>query len=442
MRRSADWMLVLGIGISLAIAGTTHARFRGNYQFVAKANVVGYLVYGAALLLTAYAAGLPEIPSGVWSALAATIAASIGAAAIVSTIQALTVPLLLPRFVVLVTPLLVSPWYIICWRLAQLGDKRERARERVLVLASPAEADELERDLAVAPERQATVVAVLDPHVLPAGTEATSAVLNLARTSEATLIVLSEDAQRDETLVLQVAQLHEQGVRVRTLTAFYDGWMGKLPISELGRMSLMFDIGDIHQPVYTRTKRLIDLVVAVVALPVFALLIPLVLLGNAIASRGPLFFHQVRVGIGGKPFTILKFRTMVPTATEDGAGEWTLVDDPRITRFGRLLRRTHLDELPQAWNVVRGDLSIVGPRPEQPQYVSRLAEKLPFYGMRHVVRPGITGWAQVKWWYADNEIDTYQKLQYELYYLRHQSLTLDARICARTVRHILHGLGR
>ena len=154
-------------------------------------------------------------------------------------------------------------------------------------------------------------------------------------------------------------------------------------------------------------------------------------------------FRQVRVGYGGKPFTMLKFRTMIPSAaTADGAGDWTSANDPRVTRFGHLMRRAHLDELPQAINVLRGDLSIVGPRPEQPQYVKALSEKLPFYGMRHVVRPGITGWAQVKWWYASNEIDTYQKLQYELFYLRHQSLALDAKICARTVRHVLLGWGR
>jgi lipopolysaccharide/colanic/teichoic acid biosynthesis glycosyltransferase len=126
----------------------------------------------------------------------------------------------------------------------------------------------------------------------------------------------------------------------------------------------------------------------------------------------------------------------------DGPTEWTTEDDPRITRFGRVLRVTHVDELPQVWNMIRGDLSIVGPRPEQPRYVDELTEKIPFYGLRHLVRPGLTGWAQVKYPYGADEIDAMEKLQYEFYYLRHQSLTLDLRIIGRTIRHVLGREGR
>jgi lipopolysaccharide/colanic/teichoic acid biosynthesis glycosyltransferase len=130
---------------------------------------------------------------------------------------------------------------------------------------------------------------------------------------------------------------------------------------------------------------------------------------------------------------------MVPDP--EGASTWTSRNDPRVTRFGSLLRRTHLDELPQAVNVLRGDLSIVGPRPEQPRYVAELVEKLPFYDMRHLVRPGVTGWAQVKYGYAGDERDALEKLQYEFWYLRYQSLALDARIVGRTIRSVLGGEG-
>jgi lipopolysaccharide/colanic/teichoic acid biosynthesis glycosyltransferase len=122
--------------------------------------------------------------------------------------------------------------------------------------------------------------------------------------------------------------------------------------------------------------------------------------------------------------------------------EWTGEDDPRITPFGRLLRRTHVDELPQLWNIVRGDLSVVGPRPEQPHYVEELIQKIPFYDLRHRVRPGLTGWAQVKFGYAGSERDALEKLQYEFFYLRHQSLTLDLRIMGRTLRTMVRGRGR
>ena len=163
-----------------------------------------------------------------------------------------------------------------------------------------------------------------------------------------------------------------------------------------------------------------------------ALAIPFVVVGDLVGNRGPLFYRQARVGKNGELFRILKFRTM--RAAPDGAGnEWTAENDPRITPFGRLLRVSHLDELPQVVNILRGDLSVVGPRPEQPHYVEELREKLPFYDLRHLVRPGLTGWAQVKYGYAGDESDALEKLQYEFFYLRHQ--TLGARRPHRRPHH-------
>jgi lipopolysaccharide/colanic/teichoic acid biosynthesis glycosyltransferase len=148
------------------------------------------------------------------------------------------------------------------------------------------------------------------------------------------------------------------------------------------------------------------------------------------------------VGKGGQPFTLLKFRTMEPSTAPTTHGEWTAADDPRVTRFGRVLRATHLDELPQMINILRGELAVVGPRPEQPHYVDELSDKLAFYPLRHLVRPGLTGWAQVKYGYAGNESDALEKLQYEFWYLHHQSLRTDARIIGRTVRSILGSEGK
>ena len=157
------------------------------------------------------------------------------------------------------------------------------------------------------------------------------------------------------------------------------------------------------------------------------------------ANQGPLFYRQQRVGKDGELFTILKYRTMTAGA---GPSNWTASHDPRLTGFGRVMRRVHLDELPQVWNVLRRDLSMVGPRPEQPHYVAQLARQIPFYESRHLVRPGITGWAQVKYDYGSSELDAMEKLQYEFYYLRHQSLALDLRILGRTLRSIVGLRGR
>jgi len=234
--------------------------------------------------------------------------------------------------------------------------------------------------------------------------------------------------------------LHESGVRVRTLSQFYEQWLGKLPVSELERMSLLFDIGEVHGARYHRFRRIVDIVLGAVGAVGFLLLVPVVWIANLFANRGPLLFMQTRVGKGGEAFEIVKFRTM--TAAPDDASVWTSQNDQRITPFGRLLRVSHLDELPQVINILRGELSVVGPRPEQPQYVAELASKLPFYDLRHQVRPGLTGWAQVKYGYASDESDALQKLQYEFYYLGHQNLSLDLRIVGRTIRSVLGREGR
>jgi lipopolysaccharide/colanic/teichoic acid biosynthesis glycosyltransferase len=190
-------------------------------------------------------------------------------------------------------------------------------------------------------------------------------------------------------------------------------------------------------------KRLLDVVLALCGCVALLAITPVVAIGDLVANRGSLLFRQRRVGRHGAEFEMLKFRTMrTPSTTPPGGASWAPDDDARITPFGRALRRTHLDELPQVLNVLRGELSVVGPRPEQPQLVARLEGKIPYYRIRHLVRPGLTGWAQVKYPYAASEAETLQKLQYEVYYLRRQSLGLDARIVARTVRCVVGRNGR
>ncbi len=268
-------------------------------------------------------------------------------------------------------------------------------------------------------------------------------------TSSATVLVLDRSAQDDERVLGQVAELHETGVRIRTLQGFYEEWLGKLPLSELERASLLFDIGEIHGIHYRQLKRMMDLTLGLLGAVVLVVITPLVLLGNLLANRGSLTYRQPRVGKGGETFTIYKFRTMTNRPLRDSeradpdapTTTWTQQDDPRVTPFGKLLRHSHLDELPQVINILKGDLSIVGPRPEQPHYVEELSQKLPFYDLRHLVRPGLTGWAQVKYGYASDEDDALEKLQYEFYYLRHQSLGFDNRIMVRTLRAMIGGQG-
>jgi lipopolysaccharide/colanic/teichoic acid biosynthesis glycosyltransferase len=312
----------------------------------------------------------------------------------------------------------------------------------VVVVALSDELATLEADLRCAPERPVTLVGALSPfEVAPSSDASTRPLVDLVAERNANVVVLSRVAQTDDDVVLQATALHGAGVRVRTLSMFYEQWLGKLPINELERVSLLFDIGELHAAGYARVKRLFDIVLSLAGLAALALLIPFVLVGDVIGNRGPLFYRQPRVGRDGSTFSILKFRTMRACEPE-GASDWTREHDTRITPFGDLLRRTHLDEVPQVLNILHGDLALVGPRPEQPQVVAELEGKIPYYGIRHLVRPGLTGWAQVKYQYAGTEAETLEKLQYEFFYLRHQSFGLDLRIVFRTLRSVTMREGR
>ena len=185
-------------------------------------------------------------------------------------------------------------------------------------------------------------------------------------------------------------------------------------------------------------KRLMDVAGSIAGLTLSLPLWPLIALAIKIDSRGPVFFHQNRIGWGGKVFRIIKFRTMVQEAEAEGA-QWAVHHDPRITKVGRLLRVLRLDELPQLWNVLKGDMALVGPRPERPEFVEELTREIPFYEQRHLVPPGLTGWAQVRYRYGSSKRDAIKKLQYELYYVRHLSLMFDLEILMRTVPLVAKG---
>ena len=342
---------------------------------------------------------------------------------------------LIPRLVIVVS----APCYLILFLVCGAIRRRSwgAAAEEVGVLAilDELETAEFVADLGGPMQRAARLrkVAGLDELNSPGD------LAELVRTSGATLLVLDRSALDDDDLLEEAAQLHATGLRVRGVLAFYEEWIGKIPHRELGQAALMFDIAEIHRPAYRRGSRLLDVVLTAMALVPLALVTPFVLLGNLIGNRGPLLYRQSRVGRDGVEFQMLKFRSMRPGASN---GEWTTTSDDRITRFGRLLRVSHLDELPQVINILRGDLSLVGPRPEQPHYVELLSSKIPFYQLRHLVRPGLTGWAQVNYPYGADEADALEKLQYEFWYLRHQSLALDVRIIGRTLRHVLGFMGR
>jgi exopolysaccharide biosynthesis polyprenyl glycosylphosphotransferase len=434
-------LFVATVGVPLAFA-KLHAARVGHYEIVETGRLPWLLAFVVLLLLAAYGVGLPDLAArrGSRSALPASLAATGAAAAVISFLQIADGAAHLPRFVVFASAAVLAPTYATLALLAHGGRHRTEERERVVIVAEDGEAEILAAELERTCERPAAVVHSMSGLDARHDYPATAALVDAVRRTRATVIVLDLDAQAEPDVIAQAAELHAQGVRVRTLEAFYDEWLGKLPHGELERLSLMFDIQELHSRVYGRLKRVMDFATGVAAVGVLAAVLPVVWIANRFGNRGPLFFSQPRTGKNGVTFNILKFRTMVPSTV--AAGAWTSEDDPRITRVGKWLRRTHIDEIPQAINLLRGDISLVGPRPEQPHYVEDLCEKIPFYALRHTVRPGLTGWAQVKYPYGASEFDALEKLQFEFYYLRHQSLWLDARIVVRTIRGVLGRTGR
>jgi sugar transferase (PEP-CTERM system associated) len=231
-------------------------------------------------------------------------------------------------------------------------------------------------------------------------------------------------------------KLHD-GVRFDHLASVYEAYTGKIAVENLRPSWVVFSDGFVKRRSTAAMKRTLDLLLAIVGLVVALPILIIVAIAVRLSSTGPALYHQQRVGKDGRTFTIHKVRSMRTDAEANTGAVWSKAGDPRVTRVGRFLRRTRLDELPQLWNVLIGDMSFVGPRPERPEFVSKLTEQIPFYGQRHVVRPGLTGWAQVRHEYGSSVEDALQKLQYELFYVKHMSVALDLLIVFETIKTVL-----
>ena len=236
----------------------------------------------------------------------------------------------------------------------------------------------------------------------------------------------------------------EMGIALTTMPALYERLTGRVAIEHSGRtfhVAVPLTPRPFYQ-LYVMTQRFCDIIAGLVGCLLLLLVMPFVWLANCWKSPGPLFYTQERIGKGGRRFNIFKFRSMRVDAEAAVGAVWAEENDPRITGIGRFLRKTRLDEVPQFWNVLRGDMSLVGPRPERPHFVAQLAQEIPFYRARHAVKPGITGWAQVKYRYGASVEDSLIKLEYDLFYIKHQNLLLDLEIALQTLGVVLGFRGR
>jgi exopolysaccharide biosynthesis polyprenyl glycosylphosphotransferase len=323
--------------------------------------------------------------------------------------------------------------FVFSWGWEGLVHRSLAGRRRVLVLGAGESGSRLAAAVEADEDAPFDVVAVIDDeHVDEIGT-----VVEYYRPD---IIVLASHETRAEAFdrLLDVAGL---GFKLVGPAEFYEHAFGRVPVETL-RPTWFMEVLHLYQRPYSRfAKRAFDLSLGSVALLAVSWLLPVLwLVVRVTGGSGPAIFTQTRLGEGGKPFTIYKFRTMRADAEAEGA-VWASQDDPRITPAGRFMRRTRLDELPQLLNVLKGDMSIVGPRPERPEFLVQLQQAVPFWSRRHLVKPGITGWAQVRRGYTADAEGTAEKLSYDLWYLRHRSLVIDLAICVKTFTTLVTGSG-
>ncbi len=264
---------------------------------------------------------------------------------------------------------------------------------------------------------------------------------NIVVASQASTIVVALTERRGTFPMQAIMDCKLQGIRIEDWPTFYEKLTGKIVVQNLRPSWLVFSEGFNRARVTRFVKRVVDLTLSILFLGLGWPIFLLIALAIKLDSRGPVLFRQERVGQQGRPFTLLKFRSMVDDAEARTGPVWTTKRDTRITRVGRWLRKTRLDEFPQILNVLKGEMSFIGPRPERPHFVDQLQEKIPYYAQRHTIKPGITGWAQVRYSYAATIVDAEEKLQYDLYYVKNMSIFLDVLILLYTVQVVLLGKG-
>ncbi len=271
--------------------------------------------------------------------------------------------------------------------------------------------------------------------------EARAMIMDLVASPEVTELVVDDGLVPDRDLAEALAQTKARGVRIQSVSSFLGSEFGRLAQDD---PSTARDVL-LGSPVCSRlagaVKRMMDIIVALVLLFAAAPIMAVTAIAIRAADGGPVFYRQVRTGRGARPFTLIKFRSMRIDAEAPGKAQWAVMSDPRVTPIGGFLRKSRIDELPQLLNVLRGEMSMVGPRPERPELVEELREHIALYNLRHLVTPGITGWAQINYPYGASIEDAIEKTRFDLYYVRNWSLLLDLRIILETVRVVLFAQG-
>lgn len=382
--------------------------------------------------------------------LAVKLLRAIGATSLILGIAYWLFPLLVVQQGVFLLSAALSILFVLAWRsMFDVITEHVAPHERLLLVGTGPAAVVLARELHerrhelgvnivgfVDPDPTRVGAPVINPGVV--GTIDDIPGLTARMAVDRVVVSLSEERGKLPMNKLLDVRL-QSGVLFDHLASVYEEYTGKIALENLRPSWLVFSTGFRKTQLFLFTKRAFDLVAAVCGL---ILASPLMLLSAVMlkleSPRDPIFYHQERVGLNGKTFTIHKFRSMRSDAEARTGPVWSAGDsDPRITAVGRFMRKTRLDEIPQLWNVLLGDMSLIGPRPERPAFVEQLTRQIPFYGQRHVVKPGVTGWAQVRYSYGASVEDAIEKMQYDLYYVKHMSLLFDVLIALETIKTVV-----
>jgi sugar transferase (PEP-CTERM system associated) len=340
--------------------------------------------------------------------------------------------------------LVILTFTLFCWRGAYAWMvKQPFLRERVYVLGTGERAERLVDGL----RRRATLgveVVGWTGNIQGGGLtreSVASDLLETARGQGVHRVIVAMPDRRGTLPVEELLDLRLGGVRVEEATSWLEKISGRIEVEQLYPSWLIFADGFRFSVFFRMVRRVLNFLLALVALVLSLPLLPFIFLAVTLGSPGPALYKQRRVGRGGKVFHCYKFRTMRQDAEADTGATWATDNDPRITKVGRFLRSSRLDEIPQLWCVLKGDMHFVGPRPERPEFVEWLSREIPYYGVRHMVRPGITGWAQVQYKYGNTLEDAREKLQYDLFYIKNASVGLDLLIMFQTIKIVVLGRG-
>jgi sugar transferase (PEP-CTERM system associated) len=250
-------------------------------------------------------------------------------------------------------------------------------------------------------------------------------------------VIVAMPDRRGTIPMQELLKLRMQGIKIEEATSWLEKMSGKIEVENLYPSWLIFGDGFRRSTIFIAVRRVLSTFISLIGLVLTLPLLPCIMLAIRLDSMGPVFYTQTRVGKAGKLFKVVKFRTMRQDAEAANGPQWAGNNDPRVTRVGKFLRTTRLDEIPQMWCVLKGDMAFVGPRPERPEFIALLSQEIPFYGVRHMVRPGVTGWAQIKYKYGSTIEDAREKLQYDLFYIKNASIGLDLLIMFQTIKTVL-----